>query len=175
MCTTTKDGLWHRTLFLAYVGSFAFGAADTLASEIGVLSRRPPVMIVTGRTVPRGTNGGVSFLGFGAAAVGALLVGLSGSFTRSAQTGLHFDWAVACTALLVGVFGSVVDSVLGATFQYSGVKKDAEGHAVVVNRPGRGVRSVGGLDLLSNTGVNFVASLVSAVLAPLVFYCVFRP
>lgn len=166
-------GQWHRTLFSAYVGSFAFGAADTLASEIGVLSSRPPRMIVTGRTVPRGTNGGVSLLGFGAAAVGALLVGLSGALSFDARTGLRFDGAVAWTALLVGVVGSVVDSVLGATFQFSGIKKGADGHAVAVNRPGRGVRSIGGMDLLSNTGVNFVTALISAVLAPLVFCFIF--
>ena len=159
-------GQWHRALFLAYVGSYAFGAADTFASEIGVLSSSPPRMVVSGRVVPRGTNGGVSLLGLAAAAVGALLVGASGSLAFSVQTGLQFDWTVTWTGLAVGVVGSLVDSVLGATLRFSGAKKGADGHVVAVSRPAKGVRSIGGLDVLSNTGVNFVAALVSAALAP---------
>src|SRR3989475_12422882 len=45
-----------------FLSALAVAGADTLASEIGVLSRRT-VLITTGQPVPPGTDGGVSPLG----------------------------------------------------------------------------------------------------------------
>lgn len=52
---------------------------DTLASELGILSTSPPRYILTGKTVPPGTNGGVSPYGLlmsalGGTAIGAVMV-----------------------------------------------------------------------------------------------------
>src|SRR2546426_773313 len=47
---------------IVFLSALAVAGADTLASEIGVLSRRT-VLITTGRPVPPGTDGGVSPLG----------------------------------------------------------------------------------------------------------------
>jgi len=52
---------------------------DTLASELGILSSSPPRYILTGATVPAGTNGGVSPYGLvmsalGGSAIGAVMV-----------------------------------------------------------------------------------------------------
>ena len=168
-------GQWHRMIFLAFVGSYAFGAADTFASEVGVLSQSEPRMITTWRVVPKGTNGGVSLLGFAASALGAMLVGLSGSFSFSVENGAHFDWTVAFTGLVTGVAGAIIDSILGATLQFSGAKvmtnSEQQKQVVIVNTPGKDVESIGGLDVLSNTGVNFVSTLCSAILAPLFCCC----
>ena len=156
-------------LYLAYVGSYAFGAADTFASELGVLSRAPPRMVGSWRVVPRGTNGGVSLLGTAAAALGGLLVGASGALSFRVRDGLRFDWTVALTGLAAGLAGTTLDSVLGATLQYSGTKAapGAPAGVVVVDAPAKGVQRVAGRNVLSNSGVNFVASLASALLAPL--------
>lgn len=49
---------------------------DTLASEIGILSRSQPRLITNFRRVPPGTNGGMSVEGTAASVVGGLLVGV---------------------------------------------------------------------------------------------------
>ena len=59
----------------AALGALAAAAADTWASEIGVRSPSPPRSIVTGEVVPPGASGGVTPLGWLAAAAGALVVG----------------------------------------------------------------------------------------------------
>src|SRR5712691_11143913 len=45
-----------------FLSALSVAGADTLASEIGVLSRKT-VLITTGEPVPPGTDGGVSWLG----------------------------------------------------------------------------------------------------------------
>gem|GEM_PF-495306 len=54
--------------FPAYLGAMAAATSDTWATEIGMLSRRPPRSIVTLRRVRPGMSGGVTPLGLAAAA-----------------------------------------------------------------------------------------------------------
>src|SRR5688500_8098628 len=63
-------------LFAGFVGALAAATADTLATEIGVLSKARPRMLTTGRKVDAGTSGAVTLTGIGAAFAGALFLGL---------------------------------------------------------------------------------------------------
>src|SRR6267154_108614 len=56
---------------------FACCLGDTLASELGILSSRSPILITTLRTVPHGTNGGVSLGGTLASLFGGLSMGVT--------------------------------------------------------------------------------------------------
>ncbi len=103
-----------------FASALAFAAADTLASEFGVLTGGA-VSILSLRPVAPGTNGGVSTVGeifavvgsLGTALVGIGLLGLFGSPAGRAVVYL----------LVVGVSGFVgcqVDSVLGETLENRG-------------------------------------------------------
>ena len=104
------DGGWRRGRAAA-MGALAAAAADTWASEIGVRSPSPPRSIVTGETVPPGASGGVTPLGWIAAAGGALLIGATWALTGDRSLG----WLGV--ALVAGLAGSLADSLAGATFQ----------------------------------------------------------
>src|SRR5881628_3131106 len=67
---------------IVFLSALAVAGADTLASEIGVLSRRT-VLITTGRPVPPGTDGGVSPLGQLCAIGAALYTSIVGWFVLS--------------------------------------------------------------------------------------------
>lgn len=103
--------------FLAY---FACCCGDTWASELGVLARGKPRLITTLREVAPGTNGGVSALGTAASAAGGALMGLCFLAARRAADLPCSDAAPALGALW-GIAGSMLDSLLGATVQFSGV------------------------------------------------------
>jgi uncharacterized membrane protein len=98
------------------VGSLAGAAADTWATSIGALSRRPPVHLLSGRVVPPGTNGGITALGTGGAAAGAGLTALAGAWAAALGGASHVT-ALAAGGFIMGVAGMLADSALGASLQ----------------------------------------------------------
>jgi len=142
----------------ALLGSLAAASADTWATEVGVRSRRPPVLITTLRPVPAGTSGGVTLAGSAAALHGALLVGVIAALADSTW------WPAVPWVVLAGLAGSIVDSLLGATVQ--GVywcpecEKETERRQ---HRCGAATRLHRGLAFVSNDLVNLLATLAGAL------------
>jgi len=179
--TTTAcfGSLPARDLILAgIIANYASVTADTLSSELGILSPAKPRLILNLREVPPGTNGGVTGAGFGAGLAGASIVGLvSVLFLPSlCSGGLEDALGLVLGIGVWGALGSVLDSVLGATLQASVVDRRS---AKVVEAPnggrvlvaakkekdegGKPSRMIGsGRDILDNNQVNFVmAGLMS--------------
>jgi len=99
--------------YVAYVTSLAAAAADTWATEIGTVFPGMPRRIIGFRKVERGRSGAVSFPGTIAAALGSLAV--TASSLPWVAPGDR--WPVLAIAGVGGLFGSLVDSVLGASIQ----------------------------------------------------------
>ncbi|WP_423750788.1 DUF92 domain-containing protein [Salinirarus marinus] len=96
----------------AFTGSLAAAMSDTLSSEIGVLFDRPRLVTTFERVAP-GTDGGVTWQGYLAGVVGAVVVGVVAVSLFSFESPL-----LAAAAIVVGgVTGMTVDSVLGATLE----------------------------------------------------------
>jgi uncharacterized membrane protein len=158
-----RAGVW----FVACAGAMAAVNADTWATELGVLSPRPPRLITTGRRVEVGTSGGVTWLGTGASLGGALLIGLMGGLGALV---LRQGWATAGTLLLAatvgGLAGSLFDSLLGATVQAiywcDTCGKETERK---LHHCGTQTRLLRGWRWLGNDLVNFIASAVGALVA----------
>ncbi len=65
----------HPVVLFAFAGAMATVNADTWATELGVLARRSPRLITTGRPVEPGTSGGISLPGTLATLAGGLRLG----------------------------------------------------------------------------------------------------
>ncbi|WP_026370722.1 DUF92 domain-containing protein [Kallotenue papyrolyticum] len=162
-------GLNHATwLWLAGLGALATATADTWATEVGTLSRRPPRLITNGRVAPPGTSGAVTRLGWGASLAGAATIAL-GALVASRATGQAGGLVDMLALLLGGLAGALADSLLGATWQmvrwcpHCGSATER-----AVHRCGTPTTHLRGWRWLDNDLVNLLATgvgaLVSAVL-----------
>lgn len=176
-------------LWSAFVAHYACACGDTLASELGILSRSAPRSITSFFTkqVPRGTNGGVSLEGTMASALGGALIGLTFWICAMVQNlGLaskkippQYPMIVAATCS--GVVGSLVDSLLGATLQATYFNSDTKQivkteDLKLEQRNDSTIKRIQGVDILSNEAVNFfsiaITMLLSLYYTPLIFNCI---
>ncbi len=97
-----------------FAGALAAALADTLSSEVGICSSSPPRLILSGRVVPPGTDGGVTILGTAAGLAGACAIGIAG-------VGMNlFEYRAGLFVVLAGLTGTLVDSFIGALLEREG-------------------------------------------------------
>ena len=101
--------------YAGFVGAIATATADTMASEIGVLS--DPILITGREQVKPGTDGGISILGTAAGIIGALTIGITAYFLNVSP---YLSPSIYIS-LIAGMVGCFADSVLGATLERSGL------------------------------------------------------
>lgn len=102
--------------YLAFLCSAACACSDTLASEIGQLSKTMPRMITTWEPVRKGIDGAVSILGTASAIIGAVLTSAPAIFMQPSVLGAKF----LIIASFIGFVGCNIDSFIGATVQAKG-------------------------------------------------------
>lgn len=163
----------QKLLPVGIIAQYGAVAADTFSSELGILATTTPFLITAPwKRVPRGTNGGVTIDG--------LLYGALGSFllTLVAILALYFSPPQAAMApatagvlTLMGLVGSVIDSLLGAMVQATVTDKKTGrvvegpgGQRVKVEAGGSRIQT-GVFDFLDNNGVNFAMAATTSVLA----------
>ncbi|HIH34850.1 MAG TPA: TIGR00297 family protein [Methanosphaera sp.] len=101
--------------YAGFIGAIATATADTMASEIGVLSK--PILITSREHVKPGTDGGISLLGTAAGLIGAFIIGLTAYLINVSP---EFTTSILI-ALFAGMIGCFADSLLGATLERSGL------------------------------------------------------
>jgi len=165
-----SPGVIPATFFL---GAVSTSAADTVATELGLLSHSQPMLIThPSRAVMPGTSGGVTSLGFVGAAFASVVIGIM----ALALGVLPDPYLILPVCVVGGVFGAVFDSLVGATVQ-------RKGYCVVCLKPTEALRHCGektkatqGKWYIENNIVNVVSTVAGAaaaiatllVLAPLV-------
>ncbi len=91
-----------------FAGALATANADTWATELGARSSATPRLITNGTPVPAGTDGGMTLLGTAGGIVGAGFI---------AGVSVFLQGRDAVMIAVAGVFGMLLDSLLGATVQ----------------------------------------------------------
>ena len=165
-------------LSIAVLGSFACSCGDTWASEIGTaISCHVPVLITTFTKVPVGTNGGITITGTVASVLGGTVIGVAYYLSLVSILAVRRiavitpQWPVIAMGCLGGFLGSLYDSLLGATLQFSGycsVRKR------VVNKPSPSTKHISGRSILDNHAVNLVSSLLTSITMPFIGYFLWK-
>lgn len=98
----------------ATVAALAEAATDTVASEIGQIRSQTALLITTWEAVPAGTDGGITLAGTLSGAAAGITIAAIATFTGLVPRAQFWIPAGA------GVFGMLVDSLLGAAVQRRG-------------------------------------------------------
>lgn len=149
--------------------SFAVTTADTWASEIGIYSRRQPIMLLSRRRVPPGLSGGITRLGLLASLGGSGFIALIFLAMRGFSGG--FDTGLVLLSLEIaglGFFGAIIDSLLGETIQAKYISQVQ--HRITEKRVERGNvnQLISGWRFIDNNIVNFLS--VTIIVASFVAY-----
>lgn len=156
---------------LLFAAAFASSNADTWASEIGVLNRRPPVSIIGFREMEPGTSGAVSPLGMTAAFGGALFIALIFCMAGGLIWGLpvlSFSWLLTIT--ISGFLGCLADSVLGALVQAQYRCVNCGRLTEKTCHHGEAAVLVKGFRIMNNDMVNFLSGLTACGVGALLFW-----
>jgi uncharacterized protein (TIGR00297 family) len=161
----------HQDIFIVgFMGAIAAAMSDTVATEIGLLSKSKPRMIVNlKKFVEPGTSGGVTLMGelacltsaLAITAIGDILGILSGSFRTLS--------AAALSVILGAIIATNFDSLLGGTVQgrnrcvVCGARTEALTHH---DQP---TVSTEGRRFLDNNVVNLLATLTGALISIALF------
>lgn len=172
-CLDSKESALITSLMGGIIGHYSCCNGDTWSSELGVVSDAQPRLITNFKPVRRGTNGGVTKTGLLAAIAAGSVVGLTfvivGFFTTKCTTSVALkQLLVVPLSAIAGLLGSVIDSLLGATLQFSGF---CSVRNKVVGKPGPTVKKISGISILDNNGVNLVSILLTTLLTS--FACVY--
>ncbi len=145
------------------VAAVAASTADTLATEIGLLSPTPPRLITTGQVVARGRSGGITRLGTITGIAGAVVVGTLGLvfLPRLSRPGL-------LPVAAGGIVGLFADSLLGATVQ-ARYRCPACGEEGEMRECTCGATRAyaGGIPWMTNDAVNLLMAALGAAVAVL--------
>ncbi len=169
------QSLWYPYLTLAYFGSLAAATADTWATELGMLSSRPPRLIISGDVVQPGVSGGVTPLGMLASLGGGLFLALMAfSAIQAASlltTGKWFlqDSFLLLTLPLAGLLASLFDSILGATLQQLYYCERCQVFTETpIHQCGATAYHLRGIPWMNNDLVNFLSTCMGALTAILI-------
>jgi uncharacterized protein (TIGR00297 family) len=146
---------------------FAAAAADTFSSEIGMLSKKEPVSILTLKPIQRGMSGGITLPGVFAATVGAFMI----SVLAVPKFGIQGMLLV----IAIGLVSSLIDSMLGAAFQakYQMQKDGSMGFVQQLTErktlDGMPLKLAHGIRWVNNDVVNFVSVLICGVVLAIIW------
>jgi len=156
-------------LFVLFAGIIASVNADTWATELGIISKTRPRLIIGWREVGVGTSGAVSGAGTACAFAGALFIGA----LAAGLLALENTWGgfrVVAAVAIGGLIGSLADSLLGATVQAMywcpKCRKETER---TVHKCGSATRHARGFKWFDNDVVNLASSLAGGLVSLALF------
>jgi uncharacterized protein (TIGR00297 family) len=153
--------LGDRRFLVAGLGALAAAAADTWATEIGLLWGGTPRGILGGRPLPAGLSGGITLAGTAGSLVAAAGVALAGASLLGEPEG-----PLVVALIIAGVAGAIADSVLGASVQS---KRWCEHCRTWTERRVHTcqyrTQHARGLRWMTNDAVNFLATGIGALVA----------
>lgn len=154
-----------QILYAAYSASIAAVCADTWGTEIGTMFRTKTYNIINLKEVKQGASGGISLPGTAASLAGALFIAAVCVFWISYDIILYFS-----VIFLAGFLGSIVDSIIGASYQASYICSTCGTITEKLFHCSTAAKHYKGLRWINNDLVNLSAAVSGAIFSIIIFY-----
>ena len=151
----------ERAAFLSAFSVLAAATADTVSSDLGMLTKGKTFSILTGKPVAKGLSGGISIHG--------LMYGFFGAAALALPVLMRYSWKEAVVVAGIGFLGTIVDSILGDRLQVKYQAEDGTLTEVEIGKDGQKRQKIRGFRLLNNDAVNMMTLFFIALLSFWVF------
>lgn len=153
---------YSEALLGGFIGAVSAVFADTMATEVGLLYKGDPRLIIGFKRVKPGTPGGVTILGYGGALLSACI--LVAAYLFSGASNPLAPHIVILAAVSSSLIGTTIDSVIGQFLQGLYVCDVCGKTTEYKTHCGRPARLVRGFRVVDNHVVNVICSLAGALM-----------
>ena len=108
---------YHDLMYPCFLASVAAANSDTWGTELGIISNKTPIDIISRREIAPGTSGGITLIGTIGSILGSLVIGLVGHF-------FYISFNLLLLVVISGFLSSIIDSILGSTVQARYISAD---------------------------------------------------
>lgn len=148
------------TLFeLGYFLSICISLSDTMSSDLGTYFGQNTYDIISRKPIKIGLSGGISFAGTIAGIIAAILFGVT------CYLFLNLTLSSLLLIIISGIFGMLLDSVLGSIFQAKYI--DQNDISEVKNNSNKLIK---GYDWMTNNAVNLITNIITTSMFLLIIY-----
>jgi uncharacterized protein (TIGR00297 family) len=158
VCIALFAATGKHAFLMGFAAALTEALADSVASDVGVLSKKDPISLCRFRPVPRGLSGGVSLLGTAASFAATV-------FCAAIYLAFFRSLAGAGLLVLCGNLGCLIDSLLGDLLQEKFRCAQCGRMTEKTTHCGLPTRRVAGIPHLDNCLVNLISNTLTAALA----------
>ena len=156
----TDVEVFYHIYFLALIEQMA----DSIASDIGRLTTKKNVNIITFKPIEKGISGGISALGTISALIGSIVL---------AAIPLAFGAISPIIFVFIALFaflGTLIDSIAGALLQSLYECVSCKSLIETPYHCGERTRLIKGFKLIDNVAVNYIASFCTSLIGALLIF-----
>jgi len=140
---------YHDLIYPCFLASVAAANSDTWGTELGKMSNKTPIDIISRHKTAPGTSGGITLIGTIGSILGSLVIGIVGHF-------FYISLNLLLLVIISGFLSSIVDSILGSTFQARYISADG---SIITEKYKKSFYLFTGSNKINNDIVNLYCTL----------------
>ena len=150
---------YHDLMYPCFLASAAAANSDTWGTELGKMSNKNPIDIISGHEIAPGTSGGITLIGTIGSILGSFVIGIVGHY-------FYVSLNLLLLVIISGFLSSIIDSILGSTVQARYISADG---LIITEKNKKLFYLFTGSNIINNDIVNLYCTLSGPFIFLLLF------